>query len=166
MTGIGQTIGLTGDAGGTAFFPGTKRAYLMQAPTVLTGNVGGHNVIDVSNPASPVALDDQRMGSHPTTYPVTAVAARGTVAFPSTENNMLTLVEMKLEGDAAHEAQRVLVGTAESLAYGLGATREGKVLLAVPGEHYVGVVDLEAGTAFTVPWEVTMSGPTEIKVVP
>jgi hypothetical protein len=113
-----------------------------------------------------VAKDNQRMGSHPTTYPVTAVAARGSVAFNSTENNMLSVVEMRLEGERAVEAQRVSVGAAESLAYGLTATREGRVLTAVPGEHYVGVVDLEAGSAFTVPWEVTMSGPTEIKAVP
>lgn len=166
MSGLGQTLGLTGDAGGVAFFPGTKRAYLIQAPTILTGNVGGHNVIDVTNPSSPTALDNVRMGSFPTTYPVTAVAARGTVAYPSTADNVLSLVEMRLEGDAAVEAQRVTVGPVESLAYGLSATRDGHVLLAIPGEHEVGVVDLEAGTAFTVPWEVTMSGPTEIKVVP
>ena len=74
---------------------------------------------------------------------------------------------MKLEGDAAHGGRSASrSGTAASLAYGLSATRDGRVLIAVPGEHYVGVVDLEAGTAFTVPWEVTMSGPTEIKVVP
>src|SRR4051812_17045283 len=43
----GQTRGLTGDAGGVAFFPGTLFAFVVQAPTQLTGNTGGYNVIDV-----------------------------------------------------------------------------------------------------------------------
>jgi DNA-binding beta-propeller fold protein YncE len=163
---LGQTIGLSGDAAGVAFFPGTKRAYLMQAPTILTGNVGGYDVIDVSNPEAPAVIDSERVGTHPTTYPVIANPARGSIAYPSTENNMLTLVEKRLNGDTAEEVKRVLVGTAESLAYGLTATRDGRVLVAVPGEHYIGVVDLEAGTAFNVPWEVAMAGPTEIKIVP
>jgi hypothetical protein len=163
---IGQTTGLTGDAAGVAFFPGTKIAYLMQAPTILTGNVGGHNLIDVTNPARPVATDNVRMGSHPTTYPVTAIPSRGSVAFTSTKDNMVSVVEMTLNGDVAQEAGRVVVGAAESLAYGLTATRDGRVLIAVPGEHNVGVVDLEAGTAFMVPWEQSMTGPTEIKIVP
>ena len=47
MANLGTTAGLSGDAAGVAFFPGTKIAYLMQAPTVLTGNVGGHDIIDV-----------------------------------------------------------------------------------------------------------------------
>jgi DNA-binding beta-propeller fold protein YncE len=163
---LGLTRGLTGDAAGVAFFPGTKFAFLMQAPTFLTGNVGGHDVIDVTDPSTPVATGGPRTGSHPTTYPVAAVPARGSIAFTSTANDKVSVVEMKLEGKVATEVKRVEVGTAASLAYGLAATRDGRVLIAVPGEHYVGVVDLAAGSAFTVPWEVTMSGPTEIKVVP
>jgi DNA-binding beta-propeller fold protein YncE len=164
--GLGQTFGLSGDAAGVAFFPGTKRAYLMQAPTVLTGYVGGHDIIDVRDPLAPVAGDGQRMGSHPTTYPVTAVAARATVAFPSTQDNVLSIVEVALRAVSAQQVQIVEVGAAASRAFGLTATRDGRIRVAVPGEHNVGVVDLEAGTAFTVPWEMTMSGPTEIKVVP
>lgn len=166
MGALGQTVGLTGDAAGVAFFPGTKTAYLMQAPTILTGNLGGHDLIDVSNPARPVASDGVRRGNHPSTYPVTAVAARGSIAFPESADGMLWVVEMVLTDGKAVERKRVEVGPAESVAYGLTATRDGRVLVAVGGEHYIGVVDLEAGTAFTVPWEVSMSGPTEIKVVP
>lgn len=163
---MGQTIALTGDAGGAAFFPGTKKAYVMQAPTILTGNVGGHNVVDVSNPTMPVAGDDVRINAAPTMYPVTAVPARGSVAYGAYENNAVSIVEMKLEGDVAKEAQRVNAGEATNMAYGLSATADGKILFAVPGDHYVGVVDLATGKSFHVPWEVTMSGPTEIKAVP
>jgi hypothetical protein len=57
------------------------------------------------------------------------------------------------------------VGSAKSLAYGVVAAR-GRVLLSVPGEHYLGVVDLATQKAFTVPWEVSMSGPTEVRLIP
>jgi hypothetical protein len=164
--GMGQTNGLSGDAAGVAFFPGTKIAYLMQAPTTLTGNRGGHNLVDATNPRAPVALDNVRIAAHPTTYPVTAVHARRTIAFPATKNKVLSVVEMTLEGRVAKEAKSVTVGPTESLAYGITEVPDGKVLVAVSGEHYIGVVDLETGKAFTVPWEVTKSGPTEIKMIP
>jgi DNA-binding beta-propeller fold protein YncE len=164
-TRVGQTTGLSGDAGGAAFFPGTKIAYLLQAPTTLTLNVGGHNVIDVSDPAKPVASDNVREDS-PSMYPVTAVGPRKSIAFPETKDNMLSLTEMKLEGGLAKKVQSVPVGSAKQLAYGVAATPDGRVLLAVPGEHYVGVVDLATQKAFTVPWEVTKSGPNDIKMIP
>jgi hypothetical protein len=163
---LGQTIGLTGDAAGVAFFPGTKLAYVMEAPTALTGNVGGHDVVDVSNPMAPVAMDEDRQGSYPSTYPVTAVAARNSIVYNATVDGVANVVEVQLDGQSAHEVQRVKVAPTDTLAYGIASTSDGRVLIAVPGEHYVGVVDLRAGTAFTVPWEVSMSGPTEIIAVP
>ena len=162
----GVTRGLTGDAGGAVFFPGTKFAYVVQAPTPLTGNVGGHNVVDAKNPSSPVASDNVRVASSPTWYPVTAVARRNSVAFPSTKSNELSVVEMKLEGSVAKEVQTVRVGAAESLAYGITATPDGRVLTASPREHSVAVVDLNTAKAFIVPWNVTKSGPTDVKIVP
>ena len=162
----GATRGLTGDAGGTAFFPGTKFAYVVQAPTLLTGNVGGHNVVDATDPSSPVASDNVRLTGSPTWYPVTAVARRKSVAFPSTKDNRLSVVEMKLEGNVAKEVQTVSVGSAETLAYGIAADPEGRVLVAVPREHVIAVVDLNTAKSFIVPWNVTKSGPTDVKLVP
>jgi hypothetical protein len=162
---LGATFGLTGDAGGAAFFPGTKTAYVVQAPTALTANIGGHNLVDVTNPAMPVASDNVRAAA-PTTYAVTAVPARGTVVYPASANGKVNLIEMELAGGVAKEKQTIDAGAAANLAYGLTATSDGKILFAVPGDHYVGVTDLETGATFHVPWEVTMSGPTEIKVIP
>jgi DNA-binding beta-propeller fold protein YncE len=162
----GQTDGLNGDAAGTAFFPGTKIAYLVQAPTSLNGNIGGHDLVDVSDPKSPIASDSVRIDAAPTVYPVTAVTARGSVAFPRTQDNMLALTEMKLSDGKASEVQTVQVGAAKSLAYGVTSTRDGRVLLSVSGEHYIAVVDLATKKAFTVPWEVSMSGPTETRLIP
>lgn len=163
---LGQTSGLTGDAAGVAFFPGTKIAYLVQAPTTLTGNVGGHNLVDVSDPLKPVSSDNVRSNNHPTVYPITAVAARNSVVFPATENKQLSVIEMKLDGAVARENKRVAVGPAESLAYGVAATPDGRVLVATSGEHVISVVDLESGTSYGVPWEVSKSGPTEVKLIP
>jgi DNA-binding beta-propeller fold protein YncE len=163
---LGQTTGVTGDAAGVAFFPGTKLAYLVQAPTSLNGNVGGHNVVNVENPAMPQALDNVRSTDMISIYPVTPVGPRKSVAFPRTKDNQLSLTEMKLEGQLAVEVQTVPIGPAKSLAYGVTAARDGRVLVAVPGEHYVGVVDLATQKAFSVPWEVTKSGPNDIKLIP
>jgi DNA-binding beta-propeller fold protein YncE len=163
---LGQTNSLTGDAAGVAFFPGTKFAYVVQAPTSLNMNLAGHNVVNVENPAMPVALDTVRMTDMSSLYPVTPVGPRKSVAFPRTKDEQLSLVEMKLQGDVAVEVQSVPIGPAKSLAYGLTAARDGRVLVAVPGEHYVGVVDLATKKVFTVPWEVTKSGPNDIRLIP
>jgi hypothetical protein len=163
---MGATLALTGDAGGTAFFPGTKLAYVVQAPTPLTGNVGGHDVIDASNPKAPVASDDVRVPSSPTWYRVTAVGPRKSVAFPSTQNGQLSVVEMKLQGNVAQQVQTVPVGAARSLAYGINADAAGRVLVAVAEEHYVAVVDLNTAKSTMVPWNVSATGPTDVVVVP
>lgn len=165
-TALGETRGLSGDAAGVAFFPGTRTAYLMQAPTVLTGYLGGHDLVDVSDPQSPRTSDGVRMTGAPMTYPVTPVHARQSVAFPASVDGTVSIVEMRLQGAEAIEVNRVEAGPAESLAYGITETPDGRVLVAVPGEHYIGVVDLETQESFQVPWEQSESGPTEIKVVP
>jgi hypothetical protein len=97
---------------------------------------------------------------------VTAVAARNSIVYNATIDGISNVVEVQLDGQSAHEVQRVKVAPTETLAYGIASTPDGRVLIAVPGEHYVGVVDLATGTAFTAPWEVSMSGPTEIIAVP
>ncbi len=163
---LGRTTGLTGDAAGVAFFPGTKSAYVVQSPTPLTGEVGGHNVINVTNPTAPVATDNVRVNNAPTWYPVTAVAHRGSVAYPLTQNNMLSVVEMKLAGDTAMQVQSLTIGAAMSLAYGVSTDLDGRVLVAEAEDHYVAIVDLDAKTSFMVPWDITKTGPVDIKVVP
>ena len=62
LGGLGATLGLTGDAAGVAFFPGSKRAFMLQAPTVLTGNIGGHNVRIRRSRATTCALRPPRCG--------------------------------------------------------------------------------------------------------
>ena len=79
---------------------------------------------------------------------------------------MLSVVEMKLTGDTAMQVQCVPVGAAMTLAYGASTDLDGRVLVAVPTEHYVAVVDSDAAKSFMVPWDVTKDGPNDIKAVP
>ena len=119
----GQTAGLTGDAGGVAFFPGTLFAFVVQAPTQLTGNLGGYNVIDASNPATPKVTDSNRvMADMRISYPVTSVPSRKSVVYPSTNNGKLSLIEMGLEAGKAKLVQTIEVVDAMTLSYGLTST--------------------------------------------
>jgi DNA-binding beta-propeller fold protein YncE len=164
----GQTVGLTGDAGGVAFFPGTKFAYVLQAPTALTGNTGGYNVLDVSDPTAPKVTDSKRTsGDTGQAYPVTAVPNRKSVVYPSADSNTkkLTLTEVTLDNDKAKVVQTIAVGDG-TFSYGLSSSAEGLVLAAVGVEHYVAVVDLNTGKVFSVPWDVTENGPLDIKFIP
>lgn len=163
---LGNTVGLSSDAAGVAFFPGTKQAFLVQAPTALTGNVGGYNVINAEDPSAPVSTDDVRINMSPTWYPVATMHKRQSVAFPMFENGMLSVREMKLEAGKAQEVQTVPVGPTDNMAYGVTEDPSGRTLLAVQGQHFVGVVDLETKKAFTVPWGLSELGPTEIRMIP
>jgi DNA-binding beta-propeller fold protein YncE len=164
----GQTRGLTGDAGGVAFFPGTKSTFVVQAPTQLTGMTGGYNVLDLTDPSMPMVTDSVRtMADQNQAYPVTPVPSRKSVVYPSSDkmSRKLTLHEMALEGGKAKLVQDVEVG--ESVfVYNLGATPEGTVLAASGAEHQVFVVDLNTGKSFAVPWGTTKTGPQDIKYIP
>jgi hypothetical protein len=163
----GATIGLTSDAAGVAFFPGTKMAFLAQAPTVLTANMGGHNVINAEDPTAPVSSDNIRVANSPTWYPVTAVPNRKSVAVPAVSGGKLSLIEWKLEGDTAKQVQEVAVmDTTARVAYGAITDSNGHVLLAVPEEKKVAVVDLNTSKVFVVPWGLAKTGPTTIRLVP
>lgn len=163
----GITAGLTGDAGGVAFFPGTKLAFVVQAPTQLTGNLGGYNVIDATMPGSPKVTDSNRVPNDTRiSYPVTSVKGRKSVVYPSTDQGKLKLLEMGLEDGKAKLMQTIVVGDASTLAYGLCAGDDGLVLVANEKEHYVGVVDLNTGKTFNVPWEVDKTGPNDIEMIP
>jgi hypothetical protein len=98
--------------------------------------------------------------------PIAAVHRRGTLAFPATLTGQVELLETELKDGRAREVQRIRVGPGGLIPYGVSETYDARVLIAEPVEHYVGVVDLETNTAFTVPWEGDEYGPTEIKLIP
>jgi hypothetical protein len=164
----GQTAGLTGDAGGVTFFPGTLFAFVLQAPTMLTNLTGGYNVLDATDPTAPKVTDSKRTsGDSGQAYPVAAVASRKSVVYPSADSNTkkLVLIEMGLADGKATAMQTIPVGDG-TFAYGLTSTDDGLVLIAVGVEHYIAVVDLNTAKPFIVPWEVTKTGPNAIALIP
>jgi hypothetical protein len=164
----GQTSGLTGDAAGAVFFPGTKLVFVLQAPTPLSGRIGGYNVVDASDPAAPKVTDDVRTSNDAgRTYPVAVVRDRKSVVYPSADENTkkLSVLEMSLEGDKAKLVQTIAVADG-TFAYGLTATAEGLVFAAVGAEHYIAVIDLNTGKSHLVPWNVTKTGPMDVKLIP
>jgi hypothetical protein len=165
---LSPTVPLTGDAAGVAFFPGTKSAYIVQAPTPLNGMMGGRNVVDVTNPSAPVVTENVRSTDAPGAYPCAPVPKRQSVVVPTNKNKLLAVDEYKLgpTGEAML-VQTVPVTMISALgAYGIVVDQAGRLLMASPGEHFIAVVDLEAKQAFTVPWPGELPGPADIAIIP
>ena len=162
----GATAGIAGDAAGAAFFPGTKIAYVLEAPTPLTGSVGGHVLIDATEPTAPIVRNVVAMSGVPIWYPIAAVPARSSVAFPAAQNGMLSVIEMVLDGDAARQEQSIDVGPCSLLAHGASLDNTGRLMVAAQDELYVAIVDLATGTAQRVAWNVYEIGSTDIKSIP
>ncbi len=165
---LSPPVVLTGDAAGVAFFPGTKTAYVVNAPNPIFGSQGGHTIVDVNDPSKPVVLEDVRDAAAPIAYPALAVAERNSIVVPITSNGKNQLQELKLgSGNKAEIVQTIDLGKGAIFgAYGASLDSQGRVLLAVPSDHVVIVVDLSAATSFTVPWGITEAGPTDLVVAP
>jgi YVTN family beta-propeller protein len=168
LPGTQTSTSLTADAAGVTFFPGTKTAYVVQAATPLDGNMGGHTIVDVTNPKMPVVSEDVRVANQPGAYPVIAVPKRHSVVIPATQNSMLTLEEVKLgaDGKVVPVQNFSLVPVTTLGAYAGTVDPAGRLLLASPGEHFIVVVDLETQKTFTVPWGQTKAGPSFIALLP
>jgi len=166
---ISEGVELVGDSAGVAFFPGTKTAYVVEAPNPLLSVVGGHTIVDVSDPGAPVVLDDVRSDLAPIAYPAIPVPARGTVVVPTTPTGKLVIDEYALTDEGKPELmQQLEVGPASKLlgAYGATLDASGRVLLSVPGDHQIVVADLDTGSFFAVDWQGTAAGPMDVAIVP
>jgi hypothetical protein len=157
---------LSGDAAGVAFFPGTKIAYVVQAPMPLLGAQGGHTLLDVSDPSSPKVLEDVRDPAAPVAYPIAAVPPRKSLVVPIAANGKLSLQEIVLDAQGATRvAQTLELGSAGIFgAYGVTWVSGDRVLLSVPSSRSVIAVDLETGEHFELAWEGAAAGPTDIAV--
>ena len=165
---LSREVELPGDAAGVAFFPGTKTAYVVQAPNPLTQALGGYTVVDASDPSDPKVLVDIHMEGAPIAYPAVSVKSRNSVVVPLNSAGKLQVQELTLNGDGSASVRQTIEAGSVSLlgAYGISVDRDGRLLMAVPALRQVLVVDLEAASAFGVPWEMDVAGPTDIIVVP
>lgn len=157
-----------GDAAGVAFFPGTKTAFVVQAPMPLLGARGGYDVVDVSDPTMPTILSGERWDDAPVAYPAAPVPSRGTVVVPTAQGGVLGMDEWKLNNDGTVEKmQSFELGEASLFgAYGTTVDAEGRAWLSAPVSRDVIVVDLEAGTHFSVPWDGSRAGPMDVALIP
>lgn len=165
---LSRDVELPGDAAGVAFFPGTKIAYVVQAPNPLTQALGGHTVVDVNDPRDPKVLVDVHVEGAPVAYPTVSVKARNSVVVPINSAGKLQVQELTLNGDGSVNVRQTIDAGSVSLlgAYGISLDEDGRLLMAVPALRQVVVVDLGTGSAFGVPWEMDVAGPTDIILVP
>jgi hypothetical protein len=165
---LSRDVELPGDAAGVAFFPGTKIAYVVQAPNPLTRALGGYTVVDASDPREPRVLADVHMDGAPIAYPAVSVEARDSVVVPINSGGKLQVQELTLNGDDSVSVRQTIDAGSVSLlgAYGISIDQKGRLLMAVPALRQVVVVDLEAGSALAVPWGIEVAGPTDIILVP
>ncbi len=163
---LSPEVVLTGDAAGVAFFPGTKAAFMVEAPNVLNGDPAGYNVMDVSDPTSPVMLDEVRFENDPVIqYPAFSVPDRGTVMLPVTLEGKMMLREYALEDGKAVLTRTIDTGAPSTLfpAFSGVADGQGHVICPLPNEQLLTVTDLETEQSFSVPWG-TAAGPTGVAI--
>ncbi|MFT3926160.1 MAG: hypothetical protein QM778_26685 [Myxococcales bacterium] len=166
---LSPQVKLVGDSAGIAFFPGTKTAFVVQAPNplgILSGSASsGHTLLDVTNPAAPVVLEDVREPAIVGAYPAVVAANRGTVIVPAAQDGNFGVREYALENNKAVLKQEVPAGSAQFLG-ALGFAYDGKdtVVMAVPGQRAVIVTNLDTKQSRSIDWEQDEAGPADVVI--
>ena len=160
---LSPPLNLTGDSAGVAFFPGTKIAYVVQALNFFLRLPGGYSLIDVSNPRSPVVLQDPRP-SDSIGYAATPIPERKSVIVSGSMAGKLVLREYKLAGNDIALIRSLPVMDAQFFGpFAMKADGFGHVLSALPKERAVVVTDLQTEASTIIPW-APKAGPTDIDV--
>lgn len=166
---LSERVKLAGDSAGIAFFPGTKIAFVVQAPNplgIIAGSPSsGHTLIDVSQPSAPVVIEDVREAAIIGAYPAMAAPNRGTVLVPSAKGGVFGVREYALEGNKVKLVQDVAAGNAEFLgALGFAYDGTSSVVMGVPGQRSVIVTNLETKASHTLDWEQDPAGPADVVI--
>lgn len=166
---LSPEIPLQGDSAGVAFFPGTKIAFLVQAPNplaLIAGTVSsGHTLIDVSDGSAPRVLEDVRQPVIAAAYPAMAAPDRGTVLVPVAQDDTFTVHEFALEGQSATEVQSFPVGGGGYLsALGLAYDGDANVVLALPGQRALITANLDTHESHTIAWGQDLAGPADVVI--
>ncbi len=153
-----------GDSAGVAFFPGTKVVFVVQAPNPISP-MAGFSVVDVSNPAAPRVLQDERLPETPIAYPAIAAKSRSSVLVPATVDGRLVLREYKLEGEQARLSSTLDIAEATLLAgMGVSFDEDHTVLITWPAQRALVAVDLHTKTSRVIPWLSGVAGPADVIV--
>lgn len=160
---LSAPIPLDNDAAGVPFFPGTKVAYVVLAYNPLTSPAAGYALIDATNPKAPVKLNETKWSD--ATYvgfPAIAAPGRGSVLVPLASAGRLAVREYTLAtSDVVLKKTYDVTSTQIFGAFGAVVDAQGRVVLTMPGDRKLAVLDLDSGSAFTVPW-FSAAGPMGI----
>ena len=160
---LSPPIPLNSDAAGVPFFPGTKVAYVVLSYNPLTSPASGYALVDATNPQTPVKLIET-LWTDATyiDYQAIPAPARGTVLVPVATAGKLTVREYSLgSGDVVLMKTHDVVSTKLFGAFGAVVDTAGRMILTMPGDRQLAVLDLTTDAAFAVPW-FPDPGPTGI----
>jgi DNA-binding beta-propeller fold protein YncE len=151
---LSPPLSLNSDAAGVPFFPGTKVAFVVLAYNPLTSPVSGYALIDATDPHAPVKLA-QAQWSDATyiDYQAIPAPARGSVLVPVAVNGMLSVREYTLAtSDVVLKKTYDVAPTQLFGAFGAVVDGANHMVLTMPGDKKLAVLDLGTGAAFSVPW--------------
>jgi hypothetical protein len=142
------------------FFPGSKVAYVVLAYNPLTSPASGYALVDATNPSSPVKLVETKWTD--ATYmdfQAFAFPTRGTVLVSLATGGMLSVREYAL--GATDVVLKNTYPVVSTKLFGAIVDARGPMVLTMPGDRQLVVLDLTSGAALTVPW-FTQAGPLGI----
>jgi hypothetical protein len=151
---LSPPIPLNSDAAGVPFFPGTKTVYVVLSYNPLTSPASGYALVDATNPSAPVKLVETLWNDAMyVDYQAIPAPARGTVLVPVTTGGMLTVREYSLgTGDVVLKNTFTVAPTGLFGAFGAAVDSMGRMVLTMPAEHQLAVLDLTSSATFVVPW--------------
>ncbi len=160
---LSSPIPLDSDAAGVPFFPGSKVAYVVLAYNPLTSPASGYALIDATNPAAPVKLVETKWTDATyVDFQAFAFPTRGTVLVPVATAGMLSVREYALgASDVILKNTYPVVPTKLFGAFGAVMDAQGRMVLTMPGDRQLALLDLTSGAAVAVPW-FTQAGPLGI----
>lgn len=160
---LSDPIPLENDAAGVPFFPGTKTALVVLAFNPINSPNSGYALIDASDPHAPVKLIETKWtDSTYVTFAALAAPTRGTVLMPVSSGGKLEIREYALgAGDVTVENSWPVTSLKGFGPFGAVLDRQGRMLMTLPGDRELGVLDLRDGSASTAPW-FTEPGPMGI----
>ena len=152
---LSMPIPLGTDAAGVPFFPGTKTAFVVLAYNPLTSPNAGYALIDASQPSSPrLIVETKWTDATYISYDAIPYPTNGTVLFPLAVNGAVEVREYALGASDVTLKKTYPVAPVTRLfgAFGSVVDAQGHMVLTLPGERELAVLDLPSGASFTVPW--------------
>jgi DNA-binding beta-propeller fold protein YncE len=153
-TTLSTPIPLNSDAAGVPFFPGTKKAFVVLSYNPLTSPASGYALIDATNPSAPVKLAEATWtDAMYIAYQAIPAPGRGTVLAMVASDGMLRVREYGLGATDVNLVKTYdVVPTQLFGGFGAVIDAQNRMVMTMPGDRQLAVLDLTSGAAFAVPW--------------